>query len=319
MITFDFDDRYKNLSVPFDLMECKNQSLEQWDEVQFELINTDQGICSAVDLSKPGQSKRTLGVITRIDKSKKTGFLKSNDQQYSFAFFECNGFNANHLTPGTRIEYELRYIRGYKATKICLHLLPYQWLTYDESASVWKPHSLENSLQFEKAFTSNSGMDEMVSGQNKRVTVYQRKVTELKSGGGYVEANYHRNGNANLWFDFKDLKFDAKLLRKGDDVIYELKKEMTPKPRWKVVDIRFANFIPYYWMVLRPMSNSMKSPKSRQQKPKWSNVPFGQNAFLERKYNSENKDHFEVIDPNSGTKYRRNTVESPSYYILGFP
>ncbi len=314
-IQFDLDDSYKNIKVDYAAQECKNQSLNEGDAVQFKLINTEQGVCKAIDLSKPGESKRKCGIITRVDKKKRIGYLtpydnvcgdtKEDNNEYMFFFNECNGVNPNFIPNGTRMEYELRYFTPtYKAVNVCLYLLPYQWLSFNAANAIWKPHTIATAKQFEKIYNSSPKRNnlQLKIGDNMRVKVFQSKIREIKPNGGLVEINYNDEiKKLRIYFDFKELQFDGKCLQRGDEISYELRKVNYPKPQWKIVNIQFAKIIPFYWMTMFKQINN---------KRQWFNVPFRQNFDLERKYNSANDVKFEtqINDASAGKQYRRHTV-----------
>eukprot|EP01084_Bolivina_argentea_P021216 39402_1 len=329
-IKFNLDDEYQNIKVDFGREECKNQTFNEQDEVEFKLINTEDGVCKAVDLRKPGESNRKCGILTKIDMRKKIGYVQADNKdeeknnEYEFSFYEFTGAPIAKIPIGTKIEYELRYFSKpkptHKAIKLCLYLLPYQWLTYDNHIKTWRPQTMDTSKLFEKTYNSVTPTtnEQLKIGDNMRVQKFQRKVKELRGGQGLVEINYNNEiRNLYLRFEFRELKFDSKYLQNGNEIIYELKKQNYPKPHWKVINIQFGSIIPFYWMVFsatRPQQVSARRPqiggRRPQQKIKWSGVPFRQNFDLERKYNQSNDAQFEkpITDPHSSKKYRRHSI-----------
>eukprot|EP01083_Nonionella_stella_P032130 87917_1 len=287
-IHFDLDDKggdpdedqkeslYTNINVSFRLEDCGKNTFSKHDPVEFQLRN-EKGICMAVHLCKPEYSpqKRRIGIIAQIDKANKCGLIETDRKKWPFNFADCNGFDAHFVTIGTRIEYETKYLykqSAYYAVKICLDLLKYQWLTQSSQTAVWESHGMNKSRELEAVHNTNK--TKKTKRNDPRIDVpghirmnrFHSKVIELRSKCGLVE-------DLAIWFDLKECKFDPKYLRKGDQISYELKKQMHPNPLWKITRVRFANLIPFYWQVAHPGNEQYFA------------VPFRQNFDLEKKYN----------------------------------
>eukprot|EP01083_Nonionella_stella_P185494 676508_1 len=310
IINFDLDEKeggagegpneslYMDINVPFRPKEC---TFSKYDRVEFQLRN-ENGICMAVHLTKPQNSQQTrrIGIIAEVDKTNRCGFIASvtdhddakqdNDQTLPFTFVNC-GFDCDFVTIGTRIEYQTKYLHkqsAYHAIKICLDLLPYQWLSLPHPDGAWKSHGIDKARQFERFTQTHPQMD--VPG-HIRITRFQRKVIDLRPNGGLVK-------DLPIWFDFKECNFDPKYLRKGDEISYELKKQMHPTPEWKVARVRFANLIPFYWQWTQRGSKY------------YCAVPFRQNFHFEKKYNPSNNQSVNKVftDKRSDKRYKRCTT-----------
>eukprot|EP01083_Nonionella_stella_P287073 977139_1 len=300
---------YADIHVSFRPKDCKNDTFSKYDQVEFQLIN-ENGICMAVHLTNVEHSRqsRRIGLIAQIDKPKKCGFITSltenddddddakqeNDRKkWPFSFANCRGFDCNRAKVGTRIEFETKYFHKqseYHAVQICLDLLPYQWFTRSSKSVSWQSHGMDKSRQFEAIYNTKKNGTQIDVPGHMRTTRFQRKVVHLGDNGGLVK-------DLAIWFKFRECDFDAKrYLRKGDEISYELKKQTHPTrgPLWKVVRVRFANMISFYWQCAHRGSND------------YCAVPFRQNFSLEKRYNPSNNQVF--TDKHSGKRYKRSTT-----------
>eukprot|EP01083_Nonionella_stella_P299638 1018731_1 len=320
-INFDLDEQegepgedqteslYTDITVSFRLKDCKKDNFSKHDQVEFQLIN-ENGVCMAVRLTKfeDSRQKRRIGIIAQIDKTNRCGFItnvtdnddakQDNDRKkWPFTFAHCSGFDCNLVKVGTRIEYETQYFykeSAYHAIKICLYLLPYQWLTLPTKATAWKALTMDKMRQMETVYNMNNNNDTRTDiPRHMRITRFQGKVICVKSNGGLVE-------DLPIWVDFKECDFDPRHLRKGDEISYELKKEehRNRGASWEITRVRFASLIPFYWQVAQRESKLFCA------------VPFRQNVSLEKRYNASNNQSVNQVfaDKHSGKRYKRCTV-----------
>ena len=189
---------------------------------------------------------------------------------YPFSFSDCSGFNPLYIQNATNvyIEFELRYFKrnqSYNAIKLCLYLLSFQWYRLIHNNNLYQKQDPNISIQLDKIYNIKP-YENVKINDDIRTTYFYGKIKELKKdkNSGLVEINQGQINNLYLRFFFRDIKNKnlIKYLQKNQEIKYQLKKIHYPKPYWKVINIEFGAFIPYFWMVFNTNNN------------KWYNVIF---------------------------------------------